>query len=78
MRTELDWVFINELFSFNTNTLMQHNRENIAVNISIDEENNINYSVGGRFPRGEKLVDRIENNVFYQHGMWPYVNFENK
>lgn len=44
MRTELDWVFINELFSFNTNTLMQHNRENIAVNISIDEENNINYS----------------------------------
>lgn len=78
MRTELDWVFINELFSFNTNTLMQHNREKIAVNISIDEENNINYSVGGRFPRGEKLVDRIENNIFYQHGMWPYVNFENK
>lgn len=78
MRTELDWVFINELFSFNTNTLTQHNRDNIAVNISIDEENNINYSVGGRFPRGEKLVDRIENNIFYQHGMWPYVNFENK
>lgn len=78
IRTELDWVFINELFSFNTNTLTQHNRDNIAVNISIDEENNINYSVGGRFPRGEKLVDRIENNIFYQHGMWPYVNFENK
>lgn len=78
MRTELDWVFINELFSFNTNTLTQHNRDNIAVNISIDEENNINYSVGGRFPRGEKLVDRIENNIFYQRGMWPYVNFENK
>lgn len=76
-RTELEWVFINELFSFNTNTLTQHNRDNIAVNISIDEENNINYSVGGRFPRGEKLVDRIENNIFYQHGMWPYVIFEN-
>lgn len=76
-RTELEWVFINELFAFNTNTLTQHNRDNIAVNISIDKENNINYSVGGRFPRGEKLVDRIENNIFYQHGMWPYVNFEN-
>ena len=76
-RTELEWVFINELFSFNTNTLTQHNRDKIAVNISIDEENNINYSVGGRFPRGEKLVDRIENNIFYQHGMWPYVIFEN-
>ena len=74
-RSDMDWVFVNELFSFNTNTLTQHDRVHIPVNVKIDKENNIDYRVGGRYPQGEKLVDKIEGNVFYQKGMWPYVVF---
>lgn len=76
-RTDIDWVFVNELYSFNTNSLTQHEREKIPVNVRIDKENNISYKVGGRYPKGEKLVDKIENNIFYQNGMWPYVVFDN-
>ena len=74
-KDDIKWVFINELFSFNTRTLTQ-SRNNIEVSVKIDKENNISYHVGGRYPRGEKLVDRIESNPFYQRGMWPYVDFK--
>ena len=74
-RVDVKWVFVNELFVFNTKQLTQQHREKIEIRVKIDKENNIQYSVGGRHPKGEKLVDNIEGNIFYQRSMWPYIEF---
>ena len=75
LRDDVKWVFVNELFVFNTKQITQQHREKIEIRVKIDKENNIQYSVGGRHPKGEKLVDNIEGNIFYQRSMWPYIEF---
>lgn len=76
IRDDMDWVFVNELFAFNTKSIVQQHKESIEIRVKIDIENNIVYSVGGRHPKGEKLIERIEDNIFYQRSMWPYISFK--
>lgn len=73
-RTDGRWCFVNELFKRNSNDI-PHNSEASAVHISLEirKDYSLIRFLGDSELHDTRLVDNIEDNVFYLQGMWPYI-----
>lgn len=71
-RDDLKWSFVNELFRVNSSEITDCDLAHVSIEVGVDKENRMTRHIGSRNMSDKKIVENVEDNIFYKRGMWPF------